>query len=106
MLDGFDSAAHGLLLVSVWSELLPLGGLEANKPDIAVNGVFGFSALTHLFAAIGPLMIGALAASTGSYPDAITLISTIDIPGIVFIAMCRETAGKSLPASATSNRLA
>jgi MFS family permease len=58
---------------------------------------FTFS-VGRLFAAIGPLLIGALAASTGSYPVAITLISTVYIPGIVFIAMCRETAGKSLPA--------
>jgi cyanate permease len=58
---------------------------------------FTFS-LGRLFAAAGPLIIGSLAASTGSYPVAITLISAIYIPGIVFIAMCRETAGQRLPA--------
>jgi MFS family permease len=58
---------------------------------------FTFS-LGRILAAAGPLMIGALAAHTGSYPVAITLISVIYIPGMVFVAMCRETAGKSLPA--------
>jgi hypothetical protein len=43
-------------------------------------------------------MIGALAAHTGSYPVAITLVSMIYLPGIFFVTMCRETAGKALPA--------
>jgi MFS family permease len=58
---------------------------------------FTFS-LGRILAAAGPMMIGALAARTGSYPIAITLISAIYIPGILFIAMTRETAGKALPA--------
>jgi MFS family permease len=58
---------------------------------------FTFS-LGRILAAAGPMMIGALAAHTGSYPIAITLISAIYIPGILFIAMTRETAGKALPA--------
>jgi len=68
-------------------------------PASARGSGLGFTfSVGRLFAAIGPLLIGALAASTGSYPVAITLVSTIYIPGIVFIAMCRETAGNSLPA--------
>src|ERR1700761_6175282 len=43
MLDGFDSAAYGLLLVSALNELLPLSGIEASKPNIAVYGGLGFS---------------------------------------------------------------
>jgi MFS family permease len=43
MLDAFDSAAYGLLLVSVWSDLLPRGGIEASKSNIAVYGGIGFS---------------------------------------------------------------
>ncbi len=57
---------------------------------------FTFS-LGRILAAAGPLMIGALAAHIGSYPIAITLISAIYIPGILFVAMTRETAGKALP---------
>jgi len=58
---------------------------------------FTFS-LGRILAAAGPLIIGALVARTGSYPAAISLISAIYIPGIVCVALCRETAGKALPA--------
>jgi MFS family permease len=58
---------------------------------------FTFS-LGRILAAAGPLMIGAIAAHTGSYPIAISLISAIYIPGILFVALGRETAGKTLPA--------
>ena len=58
---------------------------------------FTFS-LGRILAAAGPLMIGAIAAHTGSYPIAISLISAIYIPGILFAALGRETAGKTLPA--------
>jgi MFS family permease len=57
---------------------------------------FTFS-LGRILAAAGPLMIGALAAHIGSYPIAITLISAVYIPGMLFVAMTRETAGKALP---------
>src|ERR1700753_3745036 len=43
MLDGFDSASYGLLLVSVLAELLPLSGIEASKANIALYGGYGFS---------------------------------------------------------------
>src|ERR1700744_2290181 len=46
MLDGLYSAAYGLLLVSALNELLPLSGIEANKPNIAVYGGLGFSIFT------------------------------------------------------------
>ena len=58
---------------------------------------FAFS-LGRILAAAGPMMIGALAAHTGSYPVAITLVSMIYLPGIFFVMMCRETTGKALPA--------
>jgi MFS family permease len=58
---------------------------------------FTFS-LGRILAAAGPLIIGALVAHTGSYPIAISLISAIYIPGILFAALGRETAGKTLPA--------
>jgi MFS family permease len=43
MLDGFDSTAYGLLLVSAFSELLPLSGIEASKANIAIYGGYGFA---------------------------------------------------------------
>jgi MFS family permease len=43
MLDGFDSATYGLLLVSAFSELLPLSGMEASKANIAIYGGYGFA---------------------------------------------------------------
>jgi MFS family permease len=58
---------------------------------------FTFS-LGRILAAAGPLMIGALAAHIGSYPIAISLVSAIYIPGILFVVLGRETAGKTLPA--------
>jgi len=58
---------------------------------------FTFS-LGRILAAAGPLIIGTLVARTGSYPIAISLISMIYIPGIIFVALCRETADKPLPA--------
>src|ERR1700748_2208801 len=42
MLDGFDSATYGLLLVSALNELLPLSGIEATKANIALYGGYGF----------------------------------------------------------------
>jgi MFS family permease len=58
---------------------------------------FTFS-LGRVLAAVGPLLVGAIAARTGSYPVAISIVSAIYIPGLLFVAFCRETAGKSLPA--------
>ena len=58
---------------------------------------FTFS-LGRILSAIGPLLVGMLAAASGSYPVAISLISLIYIPAMIFTAFCRETAGKGLPA--------
>jgi len=58
---------------------------------------FTFS-LGRVLAAAGPFLIGAIAAQIGSYPIAITLISAIYIPGLLFVVLCRETTGKALPA--------
>jgi MFS family permease len=43
MLDGFESATSGLLLGSVFSELLPLSRLEASTANIALYGGYGFA---------------------------------------------------------------
>jgi hypothetical protein len=56
---------------------------------------FAFS-LGRVFGAAGPALIGALAATTGSYPLAISLLSLIYIVGLPFIAMAPETANQPL----------
>lgn len=57
---------------------------------------FTFS-IGRVLAAAGPLMIGAIAARTGSYPLAIAWVSAIYVPGILFVLLCRETAHQPLP---------
>jgi MFS family permease len=56
---------------------------------------FAFS-LGRVFGAAGPTLIGALAASTGSYPLAISMLSLIYIVGLPFIALAPETANQPL----------
>jgi MFS family permease len=68
-------------------------------PSTSRGAGLGFTfSLGRILAAAGPLIIGALVAHIGSYPIAITLISAVYIPGIIFVALCRETAGQPLPA--------
>jgi MFS family permease len=56
---------------------------------------FAFS-LGRVLGAAGPTLIGALAATTGSYPLAISLLSLIYIVGLPLIAMAPETANRPL----------
>jgi MFS family permease len=56
---------------------------------------FAFS-MGRILGAAGPTLIGALAAATGSYPLAISLLSVIYIVGLPFIAMAPETANRPL----------
>jgi MFS family permease len=56
---------------------------------------FAFS-MGRVLGAAGPTLIGTLAATTGSYPLAISLLSLIYVVGLPFIAMAPETAGKPL----------
>jgi MFS family permease len=56
---------------------------------------FAFS-LGRVFGAAGPALIGALAATTGSFPLAISLLSLIYVVGLPFIAMAPETANQPL----------
>ena len=56
---------------------------------------FAFS-LGRVLGAAGPTLIGALAASTGSYPLAISLLSLIYVVGLPLIAMAPETANRPL----------
>jgi MFS family permease len=56
---------------------------------------FAFS-LGRILGAAGPTLIGALAAKTGSFPTAISLLSLIYVIGLPFIAFAPETANKPL----------
>lgn len=56
---------------------------------------FAFS-LGRVLGAAGPTLIGALAASTGSFPLAISLLSLIYVIGLPFIALAPETANRPL----------
>ena len=58
---------------------------------------FCFS-LGRLLGAVGPTVVGALVAYTGSYPLALTIVSAIYVIGLPFILMAPETAGRPLPA--------
>jgi MFS family permease len=58
---------------------------------------FAFS-LGRLLAAVGPSLVGAAVLFTGSYPAAITLISSIYLIGVPFVLMGSETAGRPLQA--------
>lgn len=56
---------------------------------------FAFS-LGRVLGAAGPTLIGALAAATGSYPLAISLLSLIYVVGLPFIGLAPETANRPL----------
>jgi MFS family permease len=56
---------------------------------------FAFS-LGRVLGAAGPTLIGALAAATGSFPLAISLLSLIYVIGLPFIALAPETASRPL----------
>lgn len=56
---------------------------------------FAFS-LGRVLGAAGPTLIGVLAAATGSYPLAISLLSLIYIVGLPFIMLAPETANQPL----------
>src|SRR6201994_901071 len=87
MLDGFDSAAYGLLLVSALNELLPLSTIEASKANIALYGGYGFSIF----------MLGwACAMFWGWLADRIGRVRTMCLTIIaysIFTALCGLTFG-------------
>jgi cyanate permease len=58
---------------------------------------FSFS-FGRLLGAAGPTLIGIVAASTGSFPTAISLLSLIYVIGLPFIFMAPETAHQALAA--------
>jgi MFS family permease len=62
----------------------------------AFGAGFAFS-LGRLLGAVGPTLVGAVVAVTGSYPLAITAVSVIYLIGLPAIAAAPETAGRPLP---------
>ena len=58
---------------------------------------FSFS-FGRLLGAAGPLLVGSLAAVTGSYPVAISLLSLVYVVGLPFILLAPETAHRPLAA--------
>lgn len=62
----------------------------------ALGSGFAFS-FGRVLGAVGPLIVGALAAGFGSYPLAITAVSMIYLLGLLCVALAPETAGQPLP---------
>jgi MFS family permease len=63
----------------------------------ALGSGFAFS-FGRLLGAVGPTVIGIIAAYSGSYPVAITIVSAIYIIGLPIILLAPETANRPLPA--------
>lgn len=61
----------------------------------ALGSGFAFS-FGRIVGAVGPTLVGALAAAFGSYPFAITLVSLIYVIGLPLVFLAPETAGKQL----------
>jgi MFS family permease len=110
VLVSYEVAIARLDNLTLFLALLPILGFFTNGvfglftiwlPEMfpaALRGAgsgFAFS-LGRVLGAAGPTLIGALAAATGSYPLAISLLSLIYIVGLPFIAMAPETANQPL----------
>jgi MFS family permease len=110
VLASYEVAIAYLDSLTLFFILLPIMGFFTNGvfglftiwlPEMfpsALRGAgsgFAFS-MGRVLGAAGPTLIGALAASTGSYPLAISLLSLIYIVGLPFIAMAPETANRPL----------
>jgi MFS family permease len=106
----YEVAIERLNSLTLFFMLLPIMGFFTNGvfglftiwlPEMfpsALRGAgsgFAFS-MGRVLGAAGPTLIGALAATTGSYPLAISLLSLIYIIGLPFIALAPETANQPL----------
>jgi MFS family permease len=106
----YELAIERLDNLTLFLILLPLLGFFTNGvfglftiwlPEMfpsALRGAgsgFAFS-LGRVLGAAGPTLIGALAATTGSFPLAISLLSLIYVIGLPFIALAPETANRPL----------
>ncbi|MGA2055427.1 MAG: MFS transporter [Bradyrhizobium sp.] len=110
VLASYEIAIEHLDNLTLFLILLPVLGFFTNGvfglftiwlPEMfpsALRGAgsgFAFS-MGRVLGAAGPTLIGGLAATTGSYPLAISLLSAIYIVGLPFIAMAPETANQPL----------
>jgi MFS family permease len=106
----YELAIERLDNLTLFLILLPLLGFFTNGvfglftiwlPEMfpsALRGAgsgFAFS-LGRVLGAAGPTLIGVLAATTGSFPLAISLLSLIYVIGLPFIALAPETANRPL----------
>lgn len=107
----YIGAVHWLDNVTLFIALLPLLGFVTNGvfalytiwlPEMfptrhrGLGSGFAFS-FGRLLGAAGPSIVGALAAYTGSFPYAITIVSLIYIVGLPSILLAPETGDKPLP---------
>jgi MFS family permease len=87
VLGFFTNSVFGLF--TIW--------LPEMFPSVLRGAGSGFAfSMGRVLGAAGPTLIGALAATTGSYPLAISLLSLIYLVGLPFIALAPETANRPL----------
>jgi MFS family permease len=87
VLGFFTNSVFGLF--TIW--------LPEMFPSVLRGAGSGFAfSMGRVLGAAGPTLIGALAATTGSYPLAISLLSLIYLVGLPFIALAPETANQPL----------
>jgi MFS family permease len=110
VLASYEVAIEHLDNLTLFYILLPVLGFFTNGvfglftiwlpemfPSVLRGAGSGFAfSMGRVLGAAGPTLIGALAATTGSYPLAISLLSLIYIIGLPFIAMAPETANQPL----------
>ena len=97
--------------VTLFIALLPLVGFFTNAvfalytiwlPELfptrrrAFGSGFAFS-FGRILGALGPTIVGSLVVVTGSYPEALAIISLIYLIGLPTIWLAPETANKALP---------
>ncbi len=109
---GYGVVVMGLKNLTLFMWILPLLGFFTSGvfslytiwlPEMfptmlrALGSGFAFS-FGRIVGAIGPTLVGALAATFHSYPTAITLVSLIYVIGLPLVFVAPETAGKQLRA--------
>ena len=106
----YEVAIERLDNLALFLVLLPILGFFTNGvfglftiwlpemfPSVLRGAGSGFAfSMGRVLGAAGPTLIGALAAMTGSFPLAISLLSLIYVVGLPFIAMAPETANQPL----------
>jgi MFS family permease len=110
VLASYELAIAYLDNLTLFFILLPVLGFFTNSvfglftiwlpemfPSVLRGAGSGFAfSMGRVLGAAGPTLIGALAAMTGSYPLAISLLSLIYVVGLPFIALAPETANQPL----------